>query len=146
MATGYEVTMVAVLAAMRTPTPIVPLAANIRRAHRTAMPREKGDFIHLIDGDDEPDRKQKCGRRRGKFTASIFVRSDDGATAADKYRIAVADRLETLGSSLPDGVMIEPPGRISPDTEIADGDATRVDMDFEFTYPTHGEWSLELPA
>jgi hypothetical protein len=41
--------------------------------------------------------------------------------------------------------MIEPPGRITIDTEIADLDATRVDIDWYATYETRGEWSLEFP-
>lgn len=142
--TGYEYVMAAVLTALRASPPVVTLA-NVRRAHKTTIPRDKAPAVHLVDGEDDRDKKPACGKRRGNFTISIYVRSDDGASAADPYRITVCRRIENLGSSLPSGVMISPPGRISVESEIADADATRVDVEFSFTYQTRGEWSLELP-
>jgi hypothetical protein len=144
MASGQEVIMQAALAVLQASPALIPVRESIRRAHRTAVPRDKSPAIHLIDGNDKAaiGGGRKCGKRRVSFTTSIFVRSD-AAGAADPFKIAICARFEA--ASWPTGVMVEPPDEITIDTETADLDATRVDIDWYATYPTANEWSLELP-
>jgi hypothetical protein len=145
MASGQEEIIQAALLALQASPALVPQRDSIRRAHRTAIPRDKMPAIHLIDGDDEMGAGggRKCGKRRAGFTTSIFVRTD-AAGGADRYKILVCERFKAAIWPHP-SVMIEPPGRITIDTEIADLDATRVDIDWYATYETRGEWSLEFP-
>lgn len=138
--TGKEAILVAALDALQTPTPV---AVNVRRSHRVPVTREQGDTVHLVDGED---RKAdggglRCGKRRLHFTTAIFVRSDD-AGAADPYSILIVERFNA--ASWPAGAVIGPPDRITIDTEIADEDLTKVDIEWSATYQTAGEWSLEL--
>lgn len=99
--------------------------------------------MHLVDGDSAPDNKgRQCGRRDDGFTVSIFVRNDViGAAAADPFKIEVMRRLNPSTQEYVAGVKVTP-GRITIDTEIADVDAIRVNMDFGLSYQTGSEWSL----
>lgn len=137
--TGYETVMVAVLAALKATPSIVGSSGTIRRAHRTLVPKDAHPAVHLIDGRDQ--RVTKPTGRHGRFAVSVFVRDDAGVSASDALRLLVVARVKTVAIV---GVVIAPPGDIAPDTEIADADASRLDMSFEFTYPTCDEWSLEL--
>jgi hypothetical protein len=142
MTTACEAIMVSALEALESPTRV---ATQVKRAHLTLLPKEKGDTVHLIDGDDVPASGggARCGKRRMHFITSIFVRSDV-AGAADSYKIAIAARFKE--TAWPAGARLDPPGKITINTEIADDDATRVDMEWIATYATDGEWSLEFPA
>src|SRR6185369_4026521 len=102
MASGYELVMVAVLAGLKTPTPVIARVGNIRRAHRTAVPREAGDAVHLVDGNDEPVSGKHCGQRTGAFTLSLFKRDDAGLSTMDSMKIAVIARVQA--TSLPAGI------------------------------------------
>ncbi len=118
------------------------LCDNVRRAHRVAVARDEAPAIYLIDGDDvirgSPD--SDCRRDRVKrFTVAVFVRDDDGASAADTLVDAVNDRLDPVTAYASGATLLQ--GAIKPDEEIADEDAIRVDMEFEFRYQAPG-WSL----
>jgi hypothetical protein len=139
--TGFETVMVQVVEELTNGSPDW---AEVRRAHRTLIPRASGVVVHVIDGPDEKvSAARGCGRRRGSFTVSIFVRDDDGPSTADPYKSEVLTRIG--GADWPAGVVMDQ-GPIRPDTEIADEDVTRVDLEFPFSYPTNGEWSLDLPS
>jgi hypothetical protein len=119
---------------------------NIRRAHRTHVTRANCPAIHVIDGDEVPD-KGKVGRgcavpREKQFTVSLFVRDDDGYADADEIKQEVMARLSPAGGEWPTGVRLEY-GPIKYESEVADGDALRVDMDFVFKFDT-AAWRLDL--
>lgn len=119
---------------------------DVRRAHRTAVPKAGAPAVHLVGGRDEPARehsKSLCRRRNAEFTVALFVRNDAGESAADPLRIEAMRRLnpETTGlAAYPSGALVRP-AEIDPDEEIADGDAIRIDMRFEFSYPAT-DWKL----
>lgn len=136
MESGYEVVLADVLARLQTSASDWP--EDVRRAHRTAVPREVGDAIQLLDGRDEPN-GQKC-HREADFVVRILKRSDDGVVAADETKIEVMRRLSPYTQAYADGISITP-GRIEHDVEIADSDAVAIDMHFDIGYPA-GEWSL----
>ena len=141
MASKAETVMVAVLARLQASPAITD---NVRRAHRISITRENAPAVHLIDGTDTPTpAKNNCRTQRTRgFTVSIFVRDDAGASAADPYVLAVNDALDPdVGTAYPGGAIMRQ-GRITVDEEIADGDAVRVDMAFEFDYQTTG-WALD---
>lgn len=138
MSSGYEVNMVE---ALRRLSADAVLAPTIRRAHRTNVPKEAGDVIHLIDGLDEPVEGKRCGERVMSPSVVIFKRSDLGVAASDGLRIAVNDRLVAAWGN---GIVCQP-GRIMADSEPADTDAVRIVMAFAITYQTAGETSLLLP-
>lgn len=142
--TGYETVLVEVLARLRANPKIVSDLINVRRAHRTLQPRSESFAVHVVDGSDELRKggnNSSCAKRDGEFTISLFARSDSGPTVLDALKIEVYRRLSLAWDA---GFVINP-GRITIDTETADADAVRVDMDFEVCYQTAGEWSLELP-
>lgn len=128
MASKYEQQLAAVLAKLKSP-PVIPVTSNIRRTHRTEVPREKSPAVHVIDGDDAPG-GSRCARA-AELTVAIFVRGDDASAAADALKLAVIARVRAAAI---DGVSIKPPRRIAPETEIADKDVTRIDINFPFTY------------
>lgn len=140
MSSGYETIMVEALSRLRSSSPAI--ADDIRRAHRTAAPREFGRVIHLIDGWDEPAEGKPCGERVMMPTVVIIVRDDAGPGAADELRIAVNDLITAPWNA---GITIKP-GRIMTDSEIADSDPNRVTMPYEIAYKTAGEYSLLLAS
>jgi len=81
-----------------------------------------------------------CRQREAEFTVSLFVRSDAGESAADPLRIEVMRRLNPETAPYAAGVRVTPV-EISADEEIADADAIRIDMHFDFAYPA-GDWKL----
>ena len=141
--TGYETILGVALAALQSPTPV---ADQVRRAHKTPIPREldgvdMGVAVRLIDGTDAPVAGSNCGDRECSFTTSIFVRGDDGVALADPYRIAIFARFEA--AAWPDNVSVAS-GRISVDEDLADEDASRVDIEWSAKYSARGLWDLEL--
>lgn len=141
--TGYETILGIALAALTIPSQV---ADQVRRAHKTAIPRELGGVdaavaVHLVDGGDDPVSGSKCGDRECSFMTSIFVRSDDGVAAADGYRSEIFARFHT--AVWPENVVVKP-GRISMEEEVADEDAIRVDVEWSAFYRTGSIWSLEL--
>lgn len=121
----------------------IPSNGNLRRAHRTTIVRDKAPAIRLVDGVDTPQpAKNTCRTDRTKaFTVTLFGRDDAGVAMLDDTIVAVNARLNPMqGTPYPGGAVLRQL-RITPDEEIADGDAIRVDMDFEFDYETPG-WAL----
>lgn len=145
MPSGYETILSGVLSRLQTSPNIVNDPAQVRRAHRTVIPRTPGFSVHVIDDYDEPsgEGNANCARRRGAFTVSLFGRGDAGPTLLDPLKLEVARRLSPYTAAYPAGICIDP-GRIFVKVEIADADAIRLDMNFTAEYQTAGEWSLEL--
>lgn len=117
------------------------LCDNVRRTHRVHVTREEAPAIYWIDGKDEPTGKlSECSRTRRKhFTVSVFGRDDDGVTPFDSLVEAVNDRL--MATPFDSGITCHQ-GAIEPDTEIADTDASRIDMAYWFEYEAAPGWSL----
>lgn len=152
MSSGYETILEDhVLARLTAGPALVADTTNIRRAHRTLIPElepngSPGDFaVHVIDGSDEPKRGtgRKCGARQGTFTVSLFARSDMGPTVLDDLKCEVNGRLDPEVGSYPAGVALKQ-GPIRVETDDANEDAVRIDMEYDLEYPTVSEWSLEL--
>jgi len=141
MATGYETILAEVESRLTSPSDFVDGSYGTRRGHLTPVPRDQAPGAHIVGGDDDPKKGNNCGGRTGDFTVSIYTRDDEGSKAADPYLIALYARMAEHFAA---GIVITPAG-IRRVTEIADGDAARTDCRFEVTYPTAGEWSLELP-
>lgn len=121
------------------------IAATLKRAHRTPVTKAAAPTVHLIDGADTPKAAKNCRTDREKeFTVSVFVRSDAGAAAADPLVVEVNARLdpesEAYAAYPHDATLTQ--GPVTPDEEIADGDATRIDMRFTFRYQASG-WALD---
>src|SRR6266851_2256901 len=94
MASTSETLMSAVLARLRTAAVIDDLS-NIRRDHRTVVPREKAPAVHVVDGNEVPTPAKNC--RCGvdfNFIVSVFVRDDAGYEAADPIAIACMAALD----------------------------------------------------
>lgn len=148
MPSAYETILAdEVLARLKAAPNIVTDPNQVRRAHRTKIPLLESFSVHLIDGNDAPRKGEvsACPHRDGMFTVTLFGRSDLGPTVLDPLKIEVMRRLNWRTQAYPRGVTIDP-GRIVIQTNIADKDAIRVDMNFDLSYPVAGEWSLELPA
>lgn len=137
--TGYETLMRNILARQQA-TPRI--ADDIRRAHRTAIPKASGTVIHIIDGIDKPQEGKPCGARVMSPSIVIYARDDAGVSVTDAACKAVNDRMQ---DAWPNGVTCKP-GRILREAAIADGDAARVTMEFELEYGTAGEYVLELAS
>jgi hypothetical protein len=143
MATGYEDILTEVEARLTTSVDFVPGTYGTRRGHLTTIPRDAAPGAHIVGGDDIPQKGgRNCGGRQGEFIVSIFTRDDAGSSAADPYVLELYDRLREPFAA---GIVVKPIA-IHRIVEIADGDAARTDCRFAVTYPTDGEWSLELAA
>ena len=141
MSTGYEAVLAEVEARLTTPSDFVPGTYGTKRGHLTGITLDDAPGAHIVGGDDAPQRgKSNCGGRFGDFTVSIFTRDDAGSSAADSYVIELYARMAEPFAS---GVVVTP-GPIHRETEIGDNDCARTDCRFSVTYPTAGEWSLEL--
>jgi hypothetical protein len=138
MAVVYNDTMIAVLSRL-TGSPTIVSNGNVRRGHRTVVPRDECPAVHLVDGTDKPQpSKSDCRQTRdGEFAVRVIVRGDEDATIASAWEIAqdVMDRLNPLnaGAAYPIGATIEP-REIRPDQEIADSDVYALDMYFNVRY------------
>jgi endonuclease YncB( thermonuclease family) len=132
--------MLAVVDRLKTAA-VIAETDNIRRDHRTVVPREKAPAVHVIDGDETPQKTATSCYCKDEldFTVSIFVRDDEGYQAADPIKLAV---MAALDPTVAYGNAIElRRGRIRSESEIADGDSLRVDMEFQFCFQT-AEWAL----
>lgn len=139
MSNTFDTTLAGVLARLRA-APAIRVApskapASVQRSHLIPT---AGDAVHVLDGSDAPSSK-RC-EREGAFTIRLVVRSDLGPAAVGALKVEVMRRLNPEVAPYPDGVVLSP-GKITPDTEIADTDATRVDMAFTFCYAAR-EWTL----
>jgi hypothetical protein len=129
---------------LRADPPLLDDITRIRRDHRTILTRDDCPAIHVIDGTEEPKSTKACIERAQVFTVAVFVRDDAGYAAADPLKLEVMRRLNPQTQAWQAGVDIVP-GRIAPNTEIADLDALRLDMEFTFRYAT-GLWALDATA
>jgi hypothetical protein len=138
MASIAETLMLEVLWRLKT-QPVITNVDNIRRDHRTIIPRTMAPAVHLIDGAETPlSRRNYCFVDDDLiFTVAIFVRDDAGYAAADPIKQAVMAALDPA-SAYPAGPTGRTPdllrGRITSAQEIADADALRVDMEFTFKF------------
>jgi len=115
--------------------------SSIRRYHRTNVTRENAPAIHLIEGLAKPAEDRRCDWRwEMEGTIAVFVRDDKGYTDADPFVAEVLKRINPEGTPYPNKAMLDLL-RIGLNTEIADKDATRVDIDFQFKFGT-ARWSL----
>jgi len=130
---------------VRTPS-VIADASNVRRDHRTHVMREQAPAIHVVDGDDAPTGKfqRGCVERSKSFTVALFVRDDQGFTAADPIVLTILARLNGLALAYSRKARIAL-GKIRFDNEIADGDALRVEIELTFVYNAP-EWSLDREA
>lgn len=122
--------------------PVIAETGNVRRDHRTIIPRDKAPAVHLVDGDDTPQAATNdCYRdHEFAFTISVFVRDDEGYGAAEPIKCKVMAAIDPA-AEYQHNVTLEA-GRIVTDQQIADGDALRVDMEFVARYRTVGVWAL----
>lgn len=118
-----------------------PLPENVRRSHKTIVPREQAPAVHVIDGPERVTRAGGCARREQDFTVRLIVRDDDGFAAADPLKLEVMRRLNPSITGWPPGVTLTPED-ITPDAEIADADVLAVEMAFTFRYTT-GLWEVD---
>lgn len=149
MSTIAEDLMIAVLARLTGPTPVVAGSNRVRRHHRTIVPRDAAPAVHLVDGIDEPRKGSNDCRtdREFAFTVRLFVRDDEGFPAADPVKALVMTRLDPEApeySPYPHKARIVC-GRITPDAEIADQDSLAIDMEFTFHYCA-ARWTLSEAA
>jgi hypothetical protein len=76
---------------------------------------------------------------------AVFVRDDIGSTAADPFVIEVVNRINPeIPTPYSSGVRLEV-GSIEPDTEIADEDASRVNIQLLVKFGTK-RWTLDVPV
>lgn len=120
--------------------PVTILADRIRATHRTEVPREHAPAIYVMPARWVPrgENKSTCARKwETQVTVSIHTRGDDTSEAdADLLMVEVVKRIE-------DGTAYSPLGRfaiesIESATDIADDDATRVDINCRFEFETAG--------
>jgi hypothetical protein len=116
---------------------LVPKAESIARSHLIPRTREACPAVFVVDGPDGPS--GRC-QRTGNFTIALLVRSDLGPAAAAVLKGEVVRRLSPAAGGYPNGVELSL-GRIRVDTELADTDATRVDIELSFCYAAP-EWTL----
>lgn len=120
---------------------------TLKRVHLTPVVPEAADALYVVGGSDAPTEAEDRGcvqRRRAEFDAVLYLRDDDPVTKAANLKQAVLARLDPndeLLPAYPNGVVLRC-GAIRPDTEIADGDATRIVMEFSFVYNA-APWSLQ---
>jgi hypothetical protein len=148
MPSGFETIMVEALRRMKVAGNAWPALENVRRAHKTAVPKDASNKIevglHVIDGGDAPAKRPSnadCAQRECDLTLAIFVRSDAGPAAADPMKLEAMRRMNPATAPWPSGVSIAP-GPIKVDDELADADSIRVEMIFNARYAAAGEWAL----
>lgn len=136
---AWEEIMVEALSRLTAPTDFIGTSGRgTRRSHLTAIDKDDAPAGNLRSGEDHPSKASKCARE-GDIIVSIFVRDDDGESAADPY---ISELYSRFSAAWPAGVSVSP-GPIIRDTEVADGDATRVDCHFPVCYSVGERWSLE---
>jgi hypothetical protein len=141
MASKGELLMLDVLERLKS-APVIDDLSNIRRSHRTVVPREQTPAVHLVDGDHAPTDQNCQAKNELKFRVRIFTRNDDddGYQDADDIAVAVLAALDPNVVSYGEQVDLLR-GRIVKEQEIADADSLYVDMEFTFRFQT-GEWAL----
>jgi hypothetical protein len=130
------------------PFPGISSLTRIQRKHRTRVTRENAPAIHLIEGMAKPTKTVACDWQwEMDGTVALFVRDDNGLQAADPLLIEAIKRINPeTGTPYPGKAELLllriGPGRGGDEyTEIADEDATRVDIDLRFKFSTP-RWTL----
>lgn len=150
MASIAQVLMRQVLARLRADPPVIEDVGRIRREHRTTLRREDTPAVYVADGDNLPDDPPKnedhcpIGRAQ-QFIVSIFVRDDKASEIADPILLAIFARLDPLAtgmSAYSNNARLRP-GPIRLESQIADGDALRIDVEFTFSYGAQ-QWALDV--
>lgn len=126
------------------PLPVFfPELDSIRRSHLTNVPREKSPAIHLRFPRARPVKDKSCNWQWTlDVTVSVYSRDDSGDVMADPLVGEVVTRLNPETSTgYGNGVVVELES-IENETEIADEDATRVDIKFTGKFATRA-WQLD---
>lgn len=110
--------------------------SSIKREHRTNVTRQNSPAIHVIEGDENPDGKQNSCDWTWKMdgTIAVLLRDDSGLAAADEFVTEILKRINP-DTAYSNGVRLELKS-IGPNTEIADEDATRVDIEIRMSFVT----------
>lgn len=119
---------------------------RIKRAHRTAVTRANSPAVHVIEGAARLREQKRCDWQwEMTGTIAVFVRDDEGVSAADPFILEIVRRINPeTGTPYSNQVRLELVA-IEPDTEIADEDATRVNIEFAIKFGL-ARWTLDTPA
>lgn len=114
------------------------ITGDLRRSHLVPTVPENCPATYVVDGHDTPgaDKGDCRTERTGEFTVTGFFRGDDVKAAVATWKQGVMERLDPLAEGSPTypATVDLKPGRITPRTEEADADATRIEMEFSFDY------------
>lgn len=130
-----------------TPGMGIPVVA-IKRDHRTVVTRQNSPAVHLIEGEAKLTETKACDWTwKMDATIRVFVRDDLGLAAADPYVCAIVARVSPEAgapfAAYSNGVRVELVS-IAPETEIADEDATAVNVELAISFGT-GRWAVDVP-
>lgn len=119
---------------------------RIRREHRTAVTRADSPAVQVIEGVARPTEAKRCDWQwEMGGSIAIFVRDDVGLRAADPLVAEIVRRINPeIGTPYSNGVRLEL-AAIEPETEIADEDATRVDLVLQVKFGTK-RWTTDEAA
>ena len=140
MSSIYELTLSEALQRLLASPSLVPNPSRVRRDHRTALPKDDAEAVYVIDGIDKPISGKRC-EREATFRVAIIVRGDSPYERLDELKVEIVRRLSPSTASYESAVALDPPGPISVDSQIADADATRIDIEMRFCYAAP-EWTL----
>lgn len=132
-----------VLDRMKADPPLVPLAKNVRMDRRTILTRDNAPAVHVIPGESIPGTETEC-RQDWKMTVTLgcFVRDDAAEEAAAPLVAEVLRRLDPRGSpTYPWNARLKII-RVRPESDIADGDALRTDIECQFDFIS-APWDLD---
>ena len=120
--------------------------ANIKRYHRTKVTRDTAPAIHVVEGLALPGADKGCSwkwKMDGRI--EVYVRDDTALSAADAILAEIVRRINPeVGTVYSNDVRLTLE-RIEPDTEIADLDATKVDISILIAFSTQ-RWTLDVPG
>lgn len=121
------------------------LLENIRRSHLTRVNRDRAPAIHVRFGKAKPTEDKACNWRwEQDWTVSVYVRNDDDAEA-DPIVVEAVKRLNPLTSTGYANKVVVRLTEIDANTEIADEDSQRVDINGTAGYTT-APWTLDQGA
>lgn len=134
-------------------SPVGWFEGEIRRTHQTDVGRTQAPRIHIVEGDLTLKGKENLCRQSWEkvLTIAIFLRKDqtpdeddNGPSEADGYVIEILSRCNPTPVAWANGVVPEII-RIGTNTEIADADSIRIDIELKLCLNT-GAWALnEVP-
>jgi hypothetical protein len=130
--------MLAIMARLNGPTPVIDNPDRIRRSHKTAVSSATAPAVYADDGDDDLRKGDDCHCDRvARPAVRIFVNgdADDALADADVIKVGVLARLNPADRThpYPNGVaMTHVRSRFEDDVE--DGDAVFLTLEFEAKY------------